>query len=97
MKIRSLHAIFEGGRAGVLGAMGAAVHHALGFHTVTYDATTAVVALRGQRVDRAFEGIESMFMPGKGDDKGLIVVVTADVADSHGKPPILSVQVVEAE
>jgi hypothetical protein len=70
--------------------MGAAVHHALGFHTVADNTAAAVVTLWRERVDGAFERIERVFMSGKGDNKGLIVVVAADVADSHGKPPILN-------
>jgi hypothetical protein len=60
------------------------VESAIGLETVPHDAAIAMLARRGQRMDRAFETVEGMGTSTLYDLEGLVVVVTADFADGHG-------------
>lgn len=67
-----------------LGAMVAAIHLAAGFHTVADDVAITVVALRRERVDRAFETVERMALTVSDDLKRLVVIVPANFTPHHG-------------
>jgi hypothetical protein len=72
----------------------AAKDMAASFHAVPHDLATTVVAFRGQSMNRALEGVESMFVAADGDLKRFVVVVMADFADSHvrllGSSPLVA-------
>ena len=63
--------------------MGAAEDLPLGLNPVTYNPATAMPALRRERMDGTFEGVERMLLPFARDSKGFVVFVAADFAWSH--------------
>ena len=61
--------IGNGHNAVLAGAVGAAVEGPLGFDSVTDDLALAVLAHRGEFVNRAFEAVERMGLPSGNDLK----------------------------
>jgi hypothetical protein len=72
-------------------AVSAAIHVAGGFHTVTYDAVTAMLARGCQGVDGAFERIERVGLAVHRNEECLVVVVAAHFTLGHFAPPIVGV------
>jgi hypothetical protein len=68
----------------MLGATRTAEHHASVFHPVSNHAAAAVIANRGQGVNRAFKGIEGMLMAVERHREGFVVIVAAGFALRHG-------------
>jgi len=60
--------------------MGAAIDHTLLFDSVPDDAATAMVADRREGMNRTLERIERVFLAGKVDFEGLVVIVAASFA-----------------
>jgi hypothetical protein len=55
----------------------------IGFHAVTDHPALAVRANRCERVDRAFEAIEGVMLPGNDHFKRFVIFVLANLACSH--------------
>jgi len=53
------------------------------FHTVADDTAAAVRANRRQRVDCAFEAVESVTLSAHDDFKRLVIIIPANFAFSH--------------
>ena len=66
--------------------MNAAEDFAVGFHTVSKDATIAVRADRCQRVDRALETVEGVVLAGYDHFKRLVIFIFTNFACSHTYP-----------
>src|SRR5690606_12660925 len=81
-------AVVDAGDSGLLRAMRAAIERAAALRAMADDHATAVLALRGEGVDRAFEGIESTLAVALGQGEGLVVVVAADIAERHCRSPV---------
>jgi hypothetical protein len=77
--------------AAVTGAVGAAIHFAVGFEPVTDDAALTVIALRRERMYGAFERVKRHGFVGHRDLKALIVVVPANVA-FHRTSPLMEIE-----
>ena len=71
----------------VVSTMRAAKHLTVALNSVADDATIAVTAMRGKCMDGALERIERV--PGAVERyrEGLVVVITANLADCHGASP----------
>jgi hypothetical protein len=71
---------------GHLGAVVATVSLAFDFHAVANHTAIAVVALRGQRVNRTFETIENMLavFTGNNDLERLRILIPANFTTCHG-------------
>ena len=81
-------AVGYAGYTGFTGAVGAAVHRAPRFDPMSDDPAMAMCAFRRQRMNRAFETVESV-RPSRPDDlKGLVVIVPAYVTLRHVGPPV---------
>src|SRR3712207_5439013 len=78
-----LHAIARALDAGLLGAVGAAVHRAVRLDPVTDDPAAAVGAGGGDGVDRAFEAVEHVRLAALRDLHRLVVFVSAHLALGH--------------
>ena len=85
-------AIAELGGARELGAVGAAIDLVVLFDAVADYAAAAVGALGREGMNRALERVEGMGLTRCRDREGLVVLVAADFARSHG--PCLPVSVV---
>src|SRR5262249_27976058 len=70
-----------------LGAMGAAVVVAVGFDSVAHDLAVAVLAFGRERVNGALEAVEDVAAAGERHFEGFVVVVAANLADRHRRPP----------
>src|SRR5262245_61098848 len=77
-------AVLEGRHARLAGAMRAAVEAAGRLDAVPDDLAAAVLAHRRQPVDRALEGVEGVRGAADANLERLVVIVTTDVASSHG-------------
>src|SRR5205807_9549091 len=71
----------------VPGAMGAAIHPAASLDAMPDDRAMAMRAAWGHRVDRAFETVEAHRAAAGRDLERLVVVVAANVAFGHLRPP----------
>src|SRR6476620_6178334 len=69
--------------AGLLRAMGAAIDGAAVLDAMSNHGTLAVRAPWRHRVDRTFEAVERHRVSSLGDAKSPVVVVTANVTNSH--------------
>jgi hypothetical protein len=67
----------------MLCAMGATINRAARFDSVPNHVALTVSASWRHRVNRTFEAIERQVFAGLRDSKGLVVVVTADIANRH--------------
>src|SRR5207237_6864970 len=76
-------AVSQARDAGVLGAVGAAEHHAVLLDAVADQLAAAVLAGRGQGVDRALERIERVLPAGHRHRERLVVVVATDFTGRH--------------
>jgi hypothetical protein len=70
--------------AGFLRAVGATVERAPRFNTMPDDSAVAVRARWRERMNGALEAVENVRLPGVNDLEGLVVVVSADLALTHG-------------
>src|SRR5918994_144173 len=77
----------RGGDALVLGAVRAAEEPAIRLDAVADDLHAAVLAHRGQRVDRALERVEGVALAVPGDLECLVVLVAAHLTGRHLSPP----------
>jgi hypothetical protein len=68
--------------------MGATINRTARFDTVPNHVALTVSAFRRHRVNRTFEAIERQGSSGLRDCKGLVVVVTADIANRHVTLPL---------
>jgi hypothetical protein len=68
----------------MLGAMGAAVDLAVGFHTMSDDAALAMLAARRHGVDSALEAVEGLRLTALRDLERLVVIVPANLASRRG-------------
>src|ERR1700674_3142264 len=84
---RSADPVLRAGDAAHVSAVCAAVVAAGGFDSVSDDLAVTVLTLGRQRVNRTLEAVEDVMAAGQNDLEGLVVVVSADVADSHGHLP----------
>jgi hypothetical protein len=64
----------------MLGAVGATIHHPAGFMAMPNDSASAVAALWGESVDRAFETIKIMRDSVGNDLNRLIILITTYLA-----------------
>src|SRR5262245_6539390 len=80
-------AVFDGRHPRVPRAAGAAEVVATGLDAVAYHLAAAVLARGREAMDRALEGIEGVVGAGHVDVEGLVVIVTTDLAASHGRSP----------
>src|SRR4051794_21438002 len=86
VRARSVRAVAQAFVALLLGAVRAAVDRPAGLHAVADDAAAAVRADGGERVDRAFEGVESPRPPARDLDRHRgVVLVAADIASRHAR------------
>ena len=77
-------AIFDALDAFMLGAMGAAVDLAFRLYPVADHPAFAMAAAWGHGLNRAFEAVEGHCPVTLGDTERFVIVVSADVAVSHG-------------
>jgi len=70
-------------RGAMPSAMLAAIDYAIVFYAVADDFTAAVGTSRGERMDRAFEGIKLEALIVANDREHFLVVVSTDKALSH--------------
>src|SRR5260370_17158302 len=77
--------------SGLVRAVGAAINLAASLYTVAQDAAIAVLALRRERMHRAFETIEHVRFAVFCHTKCFVVIVSASLALCHGNPPQLIV------
>lgn len=75
---RGLVAIPETTHAGMLRAVSATKDHAVCFHAMADHATTTVVALRRERMNRALEAIERVRSSVGDDFESLVVIVSTN-------------------
>src|SRR5918994_1220805 len=78
-----VHPVYRAFHAGLLGAVGTAVHRAVRLDSVADDADAAVAALRRHGVDRALEAVEGVRLTAPRHLERLVVLVAADLALSH--------------
>src|SRR5204863_5726176 len=78
-----LRAVLQSRDAGLLGAVGAAVHRAVVLHAVADHLAAAVAAVRRERVDGALERVERLGAALLGHGERLVVVVPAYVTLRH--------------
>src|SRR5688572_26939687 len=83
VKIPALGAVAQLFHTLVLGAMVAAEHAPVLLQAVPDDPGAAVRAGGCQRLDRAFEAVEGVGLPGHHHLEGLVVIVTAAFASRH--------------
>jgi len=74
------------GMSGLVRAVGAAINLAASFYTVAQDAAIAVLALRRERMHRAFETIEHVRFAVFCHTKCFVVIVSASLALCHEEP-----------
>ena len=74
------------------GAVCAAVEFCRCFYPMPDDPTPAMAAYGCQTVDRAFEAVEDVRFTADSHFERQMIVVTANLADGHGRPPVLGVQ-----
>src|SRR5918995_375991 len=68
-------------------AVSTAVEAALDLDAVAHDLAAAVLAHGRQPMNCAFEAIEDVMLPSGHDFEGLVVLVSAYLALTHGEPP----------
>ncbi len=66
--------------------MRAAVDNPCRFNAVADNPTAAVVTLRREQMNGAFKAVESMFVAAEDNIEGILVLVSASRALTHGKP-----------
>jgi len=76
-------AVSQLGMSGLVRAVGAAINLAPSLYTVAQDAAIAVLALRRERMHRAFETIEDMRFAVFRHSKCFVVIVSASLALCH--------------
>jgi hypothetical protein len=84
----SLHAIVDAGHTRFAGAMGAAIEGPFGFDAMADDLAIAVLTLRGEGVNGAFEAVEIMGLAADGDFHRFVVIVSANFAFVHNDSSI---------
>jgi hypothetical protein len=72
--------------SGLVRAVGAAINLAASLYTVAQDAAIAVLALRRERMHRAFETIEHVRFAVFCHTKCFVVIVSASLALCHEEP-----------
>ena len=77
----------------MLGAVSAAENRVVAFHAMPHDLAAAMGAWRGESVDRTLEAIERMRHAIAPHGETLVVVVSANLTDSHD--PLLLLHVAE--
>jgi hypothetical protein len=66
--------------------MGATIEGALCLYPVANDLAPAMLAHRGQFVNRALEAVERVGVTGSDHLEGQVVVISANFTSSHGTP-----------
>src|SRR4051812_22768000 len=82
--ITLIRSISDTGDTGMPRAIGAAEHARIRFDTVADDLAAAMLALRSQLVNRAFEAVEHVGLARHPHFEALVVIVAAHVTLRHG-------------
>jgi hypothetical protein len=83
----NLDAVIQFGYTSLARAMSTAEERTIGFYTMADNLAAAVLALRSQRVNRAFERIEHVRFPPHNYFKTLVIIIPANLTLCHARPP----------